>query len=73
MTRILVGEAVADATRSALEMGGAHATFKGSAIERFFRDGATATIMPPSSDVCLHELGIQELGLDPAEVLPTLR
>jgi alkylation response protein AidB-like acyl-CoA dehydrogenase len=71
--KYVVGEAVAAATRSALEMGGAHATFKGSAIERFFRDGATATIMPPSSDVCLHELGIQELGLDRAEVLPTLR
>jgi alkylation response protein AidB-like acyl-CoA dehydrogenase len=70
--KYVVGEAVAGATRSALEMGGAHATFKGSAIERFFRDGATATIMPPSSDVCLAELGIQELGLDPAEVLPTL-
>ncbi|HEV3364575.1 MAG TPA: acyl-CoA dehydrogenase family protein [Acidimicrobiia bacterium] len=71
--KYVVGETVARATRSALEIGGAHATFKGSAIERFFRDGATATIMPPSSDVCLHELGLQELGLDPAEVLPTLR
>jgi alkylation response protein AidB-like acyl-CoA dehydrogenase len=71
--KYLVGETVADVTRSALEMGGAHATFKGSAIERFFRDGATATIMPPSSEVCLAELGLSELGLDPAEVLPTLR
>ena len=71
--KYVVGETVADVTRSALEMGGAHATFKGSAIERFFRDGATATIMPPSSDVCLAELGLSELGLDPAEVLPTLR
>jgi alkylation response protein AidB-like acyl-CoA dehydrogenase len=71
--KYVVGEAVAAATRSALEMGGAHATFKGSALERFFRDGATATIMPPSSDVCLAELGVSELGLDPAEVLPTLR
>jgi len=34
-------------------MGGAHAIFKGSPIERLFRDGATATIMQPSSDVCL--------------------
>ena len=71
--KYVVGETVAEVTRSALEMGGAHATFKGSPIERFFRDGATATIMPPSSDVCLHELGLSELGLDPAEVLPTLR
>jgi alkylation response protein AidB-like acyl-CoA dehydrogenase len=71
--KYVVGEAVAAATRSALEMGGAHATFKGSPLERFFRDGATATIMPPPSDFCLAQLGISELGLDPAEVLPTLR
>jgi len=71
--KYVVGETVASATRSALEMGGAHATFKGSALERFFRDGATATIMPPPSDFCLNQLGISELDLDPAEVLPTLR
>jgi alkylation response protein AidB-like acyl-CoA dehydrogenase len=59
--------------RSALEMGGAHATFKGSPLERFYRDGATATIMSPPSDFCLAQLGISELGLDPAEVLPTPR
>ena len=71
--KYVVGETVAAATRSALEMGGAHATFKGSPLERFFRDGATATIMPPPSDHCLALLGTSELGLDPAEVLPTLR
>ena len=71
--KYMVGETVAATTRSALEMGGAHATFKGSPLERFFRDGATATIMPPPSDWCLSQLGISELGLDPDEVLPTLR
>lgn len=71
--KYVVGETVAATTRSALEMGGAHATFKGSPLERFFRDGATATLMPPPTDHCLTELGISELGLDPAEVLPTLR
>jgi alkylation response protein AidB-like acyl-CoA dehydrogenase len=71
--KYVVGEMVAATTRSALEMGGAHATFKGSPLERFFRDGATATIMPPPSDWCLNQLGISELGLDPAEVPPTLR
>ena len=71
--KYVVGETVADVTRSALEMGGAHATFRGSLLERFFRDGATATIMPPPSDHCLTQLGISELGLDPAEVLSTLR
>ena len=71
--KYVVGETVAATTRSALEMGGAQATFKGSPLERFFRDGATATLMPPPTDHCLTELGISELGLDPAEVLPTLR
>ena len=60
----MVGEAVAAATRSALEMGGAHAIFKGAPIERLFRDGATATIMQPSSDVCLAQLSIYQLQLD---------
>jgi alkylation response protein AidB-like acyl-CoA dehydrogenase len=71
--KYVVGETVAATTRSALEMGGAQATFKGSPLERFFRDGATATLMPPPTDHCLTELGISELSLDPAEVLPTLR
>lgn len=70
--KYVVGEAVAAATRSALEMGGGHAIFKGSAIERLFRDGATATIMQPHSDVCLAQLGIHELDLDPAEISPPL-
>jgi alkylation response protein AidB-like acyl-CoA dehydrogenase len=70
--KYIVGKAVAGATRSALEMGGAHAIFKGSAIERLFRDGATATIMQPHSDVCLAQLGVHELELDAAEIQPPL-
>jgi alkylation response protein AidB-like acyl-CoA dehydrogenase len=70
--KYIVGEAVAAATRSALEMGGAHALFKGSPIERLFRDGATATIMQPSSDVCLAELSLYELRLDRSVVPPSL-
>jgi alkylation response protein AidB-like acyl-CoA dehydrogenase len=70
--KYLVGEAVVAATQSALEIGGAHAIFKGSPIERLFRDGATATIMQPSSDVCLAELSIYQLRLDRTAVLPPL-
>jgi len=70
--KYMVGEAVAAATRSALEMGGAHAIFKGSPIERLFRDGATATIMQPSSDVCLAELSIYQLRLDRGAIQPPL-
>jgi len=62
--KYVVGEAVASVTRSALEMGGAHAIFRGNSIERLFRDGATATIMQPHSDVCLSELSVYELKLD---------
>ena len=70
--KYIVGEAVAAATRSALEMGGAHALFKGSPLERLFRDGATATMMQPSSDVCLAELSIYQLHLDRAALPPPL-
>lgn len=66
--KYMVGEAVAAATRSALEIGGAHTIFKGSPIERLFRDGATATIMQPSSDVCLAQLSIYQLQLDRAAI-----
>ena len=71
--KYMVGEAVARATRSALELGGAHALFKGGAIERLFRDGATASIMQPSSDVCLGQISLAELGLDRAAVQPPLQ
>lgn len=71
--KYIVGEAVAAATRSGLEMGGAHGLFKGSAIERLFRDGATATIMQPSADVCLGQISVAELGLDTSEVQSPLR
>jgi len=71
--KYLVGEAVAGATRSALEMAGAHGLFKGNDIERLFRDGATASIMQPSSDVCLGQISQAELSLDRAEVVPPLR
>ncbi|MGQ0465320.1 MAG: acyl-CoA dehydrogenase family protein [Sporichthyaceae bacterium] len=60
-----VGEAVAHATRSALEIGGAHAVTRGSTIERLFRDGATASIQHPPSDLCLERLGALELRSEP--------
>ena len=66
--KYIVGEAVAAATRSALEMGGAHGLFKGTPIERLFRDGATATIMQPSTDVCLGQISLDELDLDVEQV-----
>ena len=72
--KYVVGEAVTGATRSALEMSGAHGLFKGSEIERLFRDGATATMMQPSSDVCLGQISLAELGLDREQVQsPLLR
>ena len=71
-TKYFVGEAVAAATRSCLEMGGAHALFKGSKLELLFRDGVTATIHHPPADYCLSEASIYELGLDRASMQPPI-
>jgi alkylation response protein AidB-like acyl-CoA dehydrogenase len=71
--KFVVGEAVSSITRTALTLGGAHGIFKGSRVEQLFRDGAIAEIQPPPSDFCLWNMGVHELGLDPAEVLPPLR
>ena len=69
-TKYFVGETVAAVTRSCLEMGGAHALFKGGRLELLFRDGVTATIHHPPSDYCLSEASIFELQLDRKEVQP---
>ena len=71
--KYLVGEAVARITRSALTVGGAHALFKTTPIERLFRDGAVGAIQFPPSDFCLSSVGSLELGLDPREVMPPLK
>jgi alkylation response protein AidB-like acyl-CoA dehydrogenase len=71
--KYLVGEAVTRITRTALTLGGAHALFKTSPLERLFRDGAVAPIQFPPSDFCLSSVGLLELGIDPRDVLPPLR
>jgi alkylation response protein AidB-like acyl-CoA dehydrogenase len=71
--KYMVGEAVSRITRTALTLGGAHGIFKGSRLEQLFRDGALAPLHPPPADFCLYNLGIFELGLDPANVLPPLK
>lgn len=71
--KYFVGEAVARITRSALTACGAHALFKTSPLEQLFRDGASAPIMPPSSDFCLGGVAMLELGLNPMEMLPPLK
>jgi alkylation response protein AidB-like acyl-CoA dehydrogenase len=71
--KYLVGEAVARITRTALTLGGAHAIFKTSRLEQLFRDGALGPLHPPPSDFCLYNIGLYELGLDAAEVLPPLK
>ncbi len=68
-----VGEAVSRVTRVALTLGGAHGIFKPSRLEQLFRDGALGPLHPPPSDLCLYNMGLYELGLDPAEVLPPLK
>ena len=71
--KYFVGEAVTRVTRTAMTLGGAHALFKASPLERFFRDGAVAPVQFPPRDFCLSTLGMFELGLDPADVLPPLK
>src|ERR1700749_223384 len=70
--KYVVGEAVSHITRTALTLGGAEGTFKGSRLEQLFRDGAIAPIQPPPADFCLWSMGQYELGLDPADVLPPM-
>jgi alkylation response protein AidB-like acyl-CoA dehydrogenase len=71
--KYLVGEATSRITRAALTLGGAHGIFKGSRLEQLFRDGALAPIQPPPADFCLYNMGLYELGLDPADILPPMR
>lgn len=71
--KYMVGQATSKITRVGLTLGGAHGIFKGSRMEQLFRDGALAEIQPPPSDFCLWNVGIHELDLDPARVLPPMR
>jgi alkylation response protein AidB-like acyl-CoA dehydrogenase len=71
--KYMVGAAVTRITRVALTLGGAHGIFKGSRLEQLFRDGAIAPIQPPPADFCLWQMGMHELGLDPADALPPMR
>jgi alkylation response protein AidB-like acyl-CoA dehydrogenase len=71
--KYVVGEAVSRITRTALTLGGAHGIFKGSRLEQLFRDGAIAPIQPPPADFCLWSMGLYEMGLDPAQVLPPMQ
>ena len=69
----MVGEAVSRITRMALTLGGAHGIFKTSRLEQLFRDGALGPLHPPPSDFCLYNMGLYELGIDPAHVLPPMK
>jgi alkylation response protein AidB-like acyl-CoA dehydrogenase len=71
--KYVVGEAVAKIVRVALTLSGSHGIFKGGRIEQLFRDGALGALHAPPSDFCLWNMGIHELGLDPAEVAPPLK
>ena len=71
--KYFVGEAVTRITRTAMTLGGAHALFKTSPLERLFRDGAVAPVQFPPRDFCLASLGVLELGLDPRDLLPPLK
>ncbi len=66
----MVGSAVSSITRIALTLGGAHGIFKGSRLEQLFRDGCPGRRFSRRRRIsCLWNMGIYELGLDPADVL----
>ena len=71
--KYMVGEAVSRITRIALTLGGAHGIFKTSRLEQLFRDGALGPLHPPPSDFCLYNIGLYELGIDPADLMPPLK
>jgi alkylation response protein AidB-like acyl-CoA dehydrogenase len=71
--KYFVGEAVTRITRTAMTLGGGHALFKSSPLERLFRDGAVAPVQFPPRDFCLAGLGLLELDIDPREVLPPMK
>ncbi len=71
--KFFVGEAVTRITRTAMTLGGGHAIFKSSPLERLFRDGAAAPVQFPPRDFCLAALGLLALEIDPREVLPPLK
>ena len=71
--KYIVGDVCSRISRIALELGGAHAIFKGSRLEQLFRDGALAPIMAPQADFCLHNIAMHALGLDAVDILPPLK
>jgi alkylation response protein AidB-like acyl-CoA dehydrogenase len=71
--KYVVGQAVGHIVRVALTLSGSHGIFKGGRIEQLYRDGALGALHAPPSDFCLWNMGIHELGLDAAEVLPPLK
>ena len=73
LAKYMVGEAVSRITRTALTLGGAHGIFKTSRLEQLFRDGALGPLHPPPTVFCLYNVGLYELGIDPADVLPPLK
>jgi alkylation response protein AidB-like acyl-CoA dehydrogenase len=71
--KYMVGEVVSRIIRTALTLGGAHGIFKTSRLEQLFRDGALGPLHPPPADFCLYNMGLYELGIDPADLLPPLK
>ena len=71
--KYIVGDVCSRITRMSLELGGAHAIFKGARLEQLFRDGALAPIMAPQADFCLYNIAMHALDLDASDVLPPLK
>lgn len=71
--KYLTGRAVTKAAQYASIACGVRSLFVDVGLERMIRDAMTATIQPPNEDFCMEVIGMAEMGLDPAEMLPPLR
>lgn len=68
-----VGQCVARTVRNASIACGARSLMKTEPFERMLRDATTAPIMPPNEDACLDQIGLIDMGLNPAEAMPFLK
>lgn len=68
-----VGQTVSRTVRNASIACGARSLMKSEPFERMLRDSLTAPIMPPNEDACLDQIGLIDMGLDPADAMPFLK
>lgn len=59
--KYLASEAALNVTTRALELYGGRSASRTVPLERYFRDARTTTLMPPTTDILLRNVGVTEL------------